>query len=364
MPRAARAVRAASIDKEVQPAWKWFRGRGSLIRDKGQGMQKNYRLLISALLAAYSVGAWAVGPQPAASKTRETLTIGYVKVGHLSPMLAVADTLKSCNVEVKSVEFVRYADARTALLSGSVDVSGVGPADLAIALSQGSDRLVGLTGVAGSPKYLVVKKGARIDDWSDLKGKRIGIAPGSAVWFQWAATLTEKGIPYNTFTPVNIQGGGTAFIQALERGDVDAIAVWEPFESQAVASGAAYFSQKLEYSQSKAVGAELGILAATREALKTKPEAMKCFMWAYKSAEEKLARDPEAFAQAYSKYTGLPIEVTRESVKVIKLGGVLDLAQLQSQAKTFNTLGVIPKDVSATINTVWDPSLAQAVMKP
>ncbi|SUV87169.1 Uncharacterised protein [Bordetella pertussis] len=38
-------------------------------------------------------------------------------------------------MEVKPVEFVRYADARTALLSGSIDVSGIGPADLAIALA-------------------------------------------------------------------------------------------------------------------------------------------------------------------------------------------------------------------------------------
>jgi len=326
-------------------------------------MKIPHRVLSIALLAAYAGGAFAVGPQPAPSPRKETLTIGYVKVGHLSPMMDVAEPLKACNVEVKPVEFVRYADARTALLSGSVDVSGIGPADLAIALSQGSDRIVGLSGVASSPKYLVVKKGVKLEDWADLKGKRIGIAPGSAVWFQGAATLTEKNIPYTSFTAVNIQGGGTAFVQALERGDVDAVAVWEPFESQLVAKNTAFFARKIEYSQSKAVGAELGLLAATREALKNKPEAMKCFMWAYKSAEEKMAKDPEGFAQAYAKYTGLPIEVTRESVKLIKLGGVLDLPQLQRQAKTFNTLGIIPKDVSGTVNTVWDPSLAEAVMK-
>ena len=326
-------------------------------------MNKHYGAGLLATLALAAGNAWAVGPQPPAAPKPETLTVGFVKVGHLSPMLGITEPLKACNVTVKPVEFVRYADARTALLSGSVDVSGIGPADLAIALAQGSDRLVGLSGVAGSPKYLVVKKGVKIDDWADLKGKRLGIAPGSAVWFQWAATLAEKKVPYTSFTAVNIQGGGTAFVQSLERGDVDAVALWEPFESQIVATDKGYFS-KLEYSQSKAVGAELGLLAATREALKSKPEAMQCFMWAYKKEEERLAKDPEAFAQAYSKYTGLPIEVTRESAKLIKLGGVLDLDQLRRQAKTFNELGVIPKDVSGTIDTVWDPSLAQAAMKP
>ncbi|WNQ39992.1 hypothetical protein [Bordetella pertussis] len=47
--------------------------------------------------------------------------------------------------------------------------------------------------------------------------------------------------------------------------------------------------------------------------------------------------------------------MTRESVKLIKLGGVLDLDQLRRQAKTFNELGVIPKDVSGQIDKVWDP---------
>jgi len=241
-------------------------------------MKTLYRMTLAGALCAAASASHAVGPRPAPAPQKQVLTVGYVKVGHLSPIIFVADDLKACNVEVKPVEFVRYADARTALLSGSVDVSGIGPADLAIALAQGSQKLVGLSGVASSPKYLVTRKGVKMDDWKDLAGKRIGIAPGSAVWFQWAAMLAEKGVPYNTFTAVNIQGGGTAFVQSLQRGDVDAVALWEPFESQLVADGTAFFAKNLEYSQSKAVGAELGLLASTRDALRDKREAVKCFL--------------------------------------------------------------------------------------
>src|SRR5690606_11885915 len=115
--------------------------------------------------------------------------------------------------------------------------------------------------------------------------------------------------------------------------------------------------------QSKAVGAELGLLAASRDAITNKREAVKCFLWHYKNREAELAGDPEKFAQAYSQYTGLPLEVTRESVKLIKLGGVLDLDQLQRQAKIFSELGAIPKDVSGEIHTVWDPTLLEEVQK-
>ncbi|MEZ5740650.1 MAG: hypothetical protein R3E68_15130 [Burkholderiaceae bacterium] len=66
-------------------------------------------------------------------------------------------------------------------------------------------------------------------------------------------------------------------MQAIKRGDIDAMVLWEPFESQAVAEDAAYFAPKLEYSQSKSVGAELGLLAASGDAMANKKEAVRRF---------------------------------------------------------------------------------------
>jgi sulfonate transport system substrate-binding protein len=243
-------------------------------------------------------------------------------------------------------------------MSNSVDVSAVGPGDLAIAASQGSKNLIGLTGVASSAKNLVVRKGVVINEWKDIAGKRIGIAPGSAVWFQWAITLLEKGIPYNSFTPVNIQGGGTAFIQAMKRGDIDAMVLWEPFESQAVAEGDAYFSKKLEYSESKSVGAELGMLAASREAMTNKKEAIRRFLWVYLNAEEKMAKNNELFATSYSKYSGLPLAVTKESAKIIKLGGVLSKEQIRLQADAAFKQGIIQKDIGTEAEALYDDAMA------
>ena len=320
------------------------------------------RLLV--LLAAAASGlAQAVGPAPAPLPQKETLTIGYVKVGHLAPMVDIEDALKKLNVEVKRAEFVRYADARTALISGSVDISAIGPGDLAIAASQGSRNLIGLTGVAGSPKYLVVRKGVRIDEWKDIAGKKIGVAPGSAVWFQWAMTLVENNVPYASFSAVNIQGAGTAFVQALKRGDIDAFVLWEPFESQVVADDSAYFARKLEYSQSRSVGAELGMLATTRTALTEKREAVKRFLWVYLKAEEDMVKNPALFADAYSRFTGLPAEITKESAKIIKLGGVINTDQIKRQAEAAFKQGVIQKDVTNDVAALYDDALAREIRR-
>jgi len=320
------------------------------------------KLILSALSLS-ALSALAIGPAPQPLAQKETLSVGFVKVGHLSPMLNMEEELKKFNIEVKRAEFVRYADARTALLSNSVDISAVGPGDLAIAASQGSKNLIGLTGVASSPKNLVVKKGVVINDWKDIAGKKIGIAPGSAVWFQWAMTLIEKGVPYSSFTPVNIQGGGTAFVQAMKRGDIDAMVLWEPFESQAVAEGEAYFAKNMDYSKAKSVGAELGLLAASKDALTNKKEAIRRFMWVYLNAEEQMAKNNELFAEAYSKYTGLPLNVTKESAKLIKLGGVLSKEQVQLLADAAFKQGIVQKDVAQEAGALYDDSIAREFKK-
>jgi len=326
-------------------------------------MKPVLRCILSGVAAAVALCAASVaaaaGPRPAPLAQPVTLTVGYQKVGHLAPIVLIGDDLKKLGVELKMVEFVRYADARTALLSNSLDMATVGPADLAIALSQGSRNMVGIMGVGSSPKYLIARKGLELKTWNDIKGKKIGIAPGSAVWFQLAATLTEKGVPYNSFTEVKIQGAGANFDQALKRGDVDAIATWEPFESIPVIEGYGYFAKGLEYSQSKSVGAELGMLAATRAAAASKKEAVQRFVWAYVNSMEQLQASPQKFAEAYAQFTGLPLATATEAAKPIKLGGVVDLAQIKRQAKAFNELGVIQKDVSDQIAEFWDTSFVK-----
>lgn len=311
-----------------------------------------FALVVTAGLA--TTAANALSPQPAPLSPPVELTVGYQKVGHLAPMILIAEDLKKLGVELKLVEFVRYADARTALLAGSLDVASVGPADLAISLAQGSTNVVGIMGVGSSPKYVVGRKGVKFDSWGDLKGKKIAIAPGSAVWFQFAATLVEKGIPYNSFEAVNIQGGGANFDAALKKGEVDGLVTWEPFESIPVMEGYGFFAKNLEYGSSKAVGAELGMIMASKTAAEKKRAAIERFVWAYLKSQGELAKSPEKFADAYAKLSGMQPNIAAEAAKVITLGEVISPDQIKRQAKAFADLGVIQKDVSGQIEANWD----------
>ena len=149
----------------------------------------------------------------------------------------------------------------------------------------------------------------------------------------------------------------------MKRGDIDAMVLWEPFESESVVEGDTYFAKNLDYSQSKSVGGELGLLAASGEAMSTKKELVKRFLWAYLKAEEQLQKNNDLFAENYSKYTGLPLNVTKESAKIIKLGGVLTKEQIFNLTEAQFKQGIIQKSVAKEATDLYDDSLVRELKK-
>ena len=235
--------------------------------------------LALALATAPASAEVALIDPPAPLSPPVKLTVGVVKVPHVVPFALVPELARPLGVEVEMVNFVRYADVRTALASGSIEIGSIGPAGVPIAVSQNLRGIVGLFGVGVSPKHPIVRNGVSLNSWEDLYGKRVAIAPGSAVWFQFAATVTEANINYGRLNIVNIQGGGQPFVQAMQRGDIDLFIGWfigwEPFESMAIQQGLAWRQTALDYSKSRAVGAELGMVGASRAALDGKREAVR-----------------------------------------------------------------------------------------
>jgi sulfonate transport system substrate-binding protein len=309
--------------------------------------------------------AWAdqLIDRPAPLPEPAKLVLGYNKVPHVSPLKYTAERMKPLNVELELVEFVRYADTRTALASGSIEIGTVGPADVPIAVSQGITSIIGVMGVGVSPKNPIAHKGVKLEKWDDLKGKRVGIAPGSAVWFQFAATLQEVGVPYNQLQIVNIQGGGMPFVQSMQRGDLDVYAGWEPFESMTEKDGSGYRVTALDYSKSKAVGDELGLIAISKTTLEGKREAVRRFLWAYLDAQREAMSSEDKLTQTISAWTGLEPEVSRNVARVTKLGQFLTLEQVKRQAAAFHQFGVLTKDVSGDLDKYFDQAVLRTVVK-
>ncbi|MDR3465811.1 MAG: ABC transporter substrate-binding protein [Xanthobacteraceae bacterium] len=295
--------------------------------------------------------------RPAPLSTRQKLRIGVLRISYTVVVQRALQILKDLNVDAELIEFVRYADARTALASGSIDVGTLGPGDIAISLTQGVTNIVGLTGLGSAHRWVVAKVGVEIKDWQDLCSKRLGLPTGSDTWVRFSAKLLDEGIPYGSLTVTNIQGSQQNSLQALRRGEVDAIVTWEPAESQAVLEGIGYWSKNLDFADAGGTGPEIGMIAASRAALNDKPEAMKRFAWAYLAAQNDLAGDRALLVKTMEEHAKVDERLATSMTENLTLGGVLTADQVARHAKVMYDLGILLTDVSERARSLFDESL-------
>ena len=69
--------------------------------------------------------------------------------------------------------------------------------------------------------------GRNIDSLAELKGKKVGVARGSGGEVFWLAMLDKLKLNAADYTVVNVEA--PEMVAALERGNIDAYAVWEPW---------------------------------------------------------------------------------------------------------------------------------------
>jgi NitT/TauT family transport system substrate-binding protein len=76
--------------------------------------------------------------------------------------------------------------------------------------------------------------GRNIDSLDQLKGKKVGIARGSGGEVFWLAMIDKLRLNAADYTVVNVEA--PEMVAALERGNIDAYAVWEPWVTRGLAA--------------------------------------------------------------------------------------------------------------------------------
>src|SRR6266508_2256933 len=205
--------------------------------------------LISMVVLASPVrGQDAVrAPLPAPVKVKQ----GLLNVPALSPLWLLPEYAAKYNVQIETVMFQRFADARTALASGDLDLTAFGPQDISLAVGQGAKSLIGIAGVGSGNDCLIVRKGEDLKDWKTLSGKAIGVGAGSISCLKFAASTQENGIEYPSLKVVNIMGGGGNYLKALQAKEIDLAVVWQPFCAQGIVEGFAQYPT-IDHNRSKA----------------------------------------------------------------------------------------------------------------
>jgi ABC-type nitrate/sulfonate/bicarbonate transport system substrate-binding protein len=309
-------------------------------------------LLLAATLAVAVAGATLGAsaqsdvrtPLPAPLKVKQ----GMANVPALSPLYLLPDEAKKYNIEIEQVMFQRFADLRTALASGDLDVGPFGPQDISLAASQGVKSLVGVAGVGSGNDCLIVRKGEDLKAWPELLGKGIGVGAGSISWLKFTASVTENGVDYRKLKIVNIMGGGANYLKALQAKEIDMAVVWQPFCAQAITEGWGTYPT-LDHNRSKTVGGQLGVFAVNRAFLDKNPAAVQRIVVAYLDTLKRAQGDMTKWAEVYAQKAGLPVPVAQESIRITTLDSTLPLETIKRMTKFLAETGIVQKDVSGEI---------------
>jgi NitT/TauT family transport system substrate-binding protein len=150
------------------------------------------------------------------------------------------DALSPTKVEI--TYFNSGSDAGTAILSGSIDATFIGPGPATSLYLQSEGKVAIVSGVAAGGASLVVRKGAGIESPDDLVGKRLAVpGVGNTQDVALRSWLHEQGLKAN-------DEGGEVSVAAVdnpellglfEAGQLDGAWEPEPYPSLLIAEGVA-----------------------------------------------------------------------------------------------------------------------------
>src|SRR5262245_38731319 len=114
-------------------------------------------------------------PLPAPVKVKQ----GMLNVPALSPLWLLPEYAAKYNIQIEMVMFQRFADARTALASGDIQLTAFGPQDISLALGQGGKSMVGVAGVGSGHDCLLARNRAHLTHCPPASDNRPRLRPGS-----------------------------------------------------------------------------------------------------------------------------------------------------------------------------------------
>src|SRR5581483_2900868 len=276
------------------------------------GLMKTSRIFAFLACLAFSItGAHAAEP----TKVR----VGFINNVQSAVLVHIKSIANEENLDVELVPFTRYPDVQKALSVHSIDVGVIAPNGLPTAVAQGDRNVVGVLDLVYGGNSFVMKKGVSVRTFQDLKGKRLGLAEGGVSWMMFVMLLDKNGMSYNDIQSVNFSGA-TDMINALKRGDVDGVDLWEPFVAQTVSADIGYATPAVNYRESP-LSALNGLLGANKDFATKQSDALVRVLRLILKGEKQLQNDQAMWINIVRGYSNLDDATTKLALQGITYGG-------------------------------------------
>ncbi len=254
---------------------------------------------------------------------------------------------KGSKIEVKP--FTNPGDQKTALLAGSLDMTGTTMVQAIVCASKGEPVTL-VSAMSNKCSALVVGKNSRIRKTADLRGKRIGYVPNTMHHILLLEVLDGAGLKVSDVKLVRVDFFDMK--TALAGGQIDAFLSGEPYPAMAVAEGV---GRVLAYPYMKSIGTINSGMLVTKDMIKKNPEKVQALVTAHVRATLYLRKHPDVWISESAKF-GVKADILKKAAKNIEMDYKMDrvfIQRMNNLARKMKELGMIEKipDINKLVDT-------------
>lgn len=249
------------------------------------------------LLAAAAVPV--VAPHVANAQAARTVKMGSLRLIHsMPPHFYQRFAPPGLNIEITT--FDSPTDGKNAVVTRSVDFGAFGIAAATLGAAAGEPVVV-VGAFSNRGMGVIAKAGSGITNIAGLRGKRVGIWPGSTQEVFILERLRQTGMTIRDITAVRVPFGEMHAM--LSRGDIDAYVGAEPGPGLSITSGVGTL---VEYPYGTPMGG-LNMIFATSEALIGQdPALVRTMLGVHRRATEYMMANLPEVAEATVRILGAP----------------------------------------------------------
>ena len=148
--------------------------------------------------------------------------------------------------------------------------------------------------------------GRNIPDMASLKGKRIAVSKGTGGEIFWNRVVEKLKLNPADYKIVDVEA--PEMVAAIERGDIDAFASWEPWPTRALMN----VKDTKILQDAEGIYNNINFVYMNRTWIEKNEETAVRFMRALVEANDLIGKDRAAAAGMVSKFLKMPIELVRE----------------------------------------------------
>jgi ABC-type nitrate/sulfonate/bicarbonate transport system substrate-binding protein len=296
--------------------------------------------------AEISVPEADAGDLPPPEEDTGTIRVASLPIPHNVQFIELAQFADQYGLDVEWVSFQRYSDTQLAVSQGDVAFAAAGYHTIALDTAPTNVDIVA-GGNAGA-QALVIREGVEVEDWDDLAGLKLGVAPNSGPDVQFTLAAEEAGFDAESIERVNFTTIGPPTLVALRNGEIDGMLCWEITCAQAVADGQGYYAP-IDIGENPTGNANT-LMLANREWADAHPNATTLLVKAYVDAVEHFRDDPDEWVTAVTAATGSEDpEVLDTALESIDLEWELHRDRALATAAAYAELGISTRDMSSEV---------------